>query len=1012
MNRERQQHTRMSSAQGASPLLGQLSAERNAKSTARGVTSSLSAGHGSSAAPAVADIPLQPVSQGREPVDVVEPPAMPQQDVATYQGRAPSATQPSSAASDSQSPAAAPAGPFIASDDLGLAAEASSSGDNSSACGFAVGTDIINTPRRGPASARSAGGGSVHGFSGLSENHAPPPARAALGTRLEAAQEEFAVEGRNELREFNRRLDHAKWFGEENKTRAKGAERLAELVQEEVYQHVIPHVQQLQQRLEEVAQGAASNAQTATDGIISLTARVDALTACVDGLREARATRFYTPASALQTPAHAELSEHNLRALGGGSAGPSRRAVDVRSLLSSHTVSETLPPRPPALLAAQLPSPARSAMGAPAQALSGRAPPSSLAATVPAHAPLPQPDRYRSMLAEPEPQVALCGAELNLVSQRSGALDVLKPDARAQLDGAARQASQSRTYARAQAQLTQVHLEERTKAQALAAVAQREHDRAQREIAERRQQDMQRHWQEEMDARAALPQGAMDAREHAPDAQQRTLDQAPSQTRADADSDADSYSVASYMRSSHAGGARGGGGGSGGGGGGGGGSGGGGGGGGGDSNADSSGAAGALTGAATPAAAAARVASTKDMSGFDEEGYALMRFSVTLDEKQYVKTKVDTDSVTALTLLKRQLPAKFKAAATALRQKKLWPNLLNADDFGCEWFEQAVYGICNCIATGGGNHRRLAQLQRQALAWVEQGNALAPPKRDGALLEWLFHRIATFLEIEEPTTIAANLMSWSLRGGLSLKDFIIEFADAKTIATSLDPSLDVIVLSALLQLLRRHYPNLSALFNPISEAPGRRTQTSCWQSLPRRLPAGFGSGSGGVGGGGGGAGKQLSSGRPGRDGGAAAALSKEQRVAEQVQQRLRAQTAYAIYEFHTAPWGRACFNCGSPDHGFISGAGERRLSRGDNGACTGGRRLSCGEHSFCGGATCRHVCSSCATTRCDGSSARRRRAARGAFFCCDGAGERRTRSSSATERCGTSGARGTILSAC
>ncbi|KAG5185251.1 hypothetical protein JKP88DRAFT_348261 [Tribonema minus] len=273
-------------------------------------------------------------------------------------------------------------------------------------------------------------------------------------------------------------------------------------------------------------------------------------------------------------------------------------------------------PRPPMLssanttfvrlAAAQLPSPARSAMGAPAQALSGRAPSSSLAATVPAHAPLPQPDRYRSMLAEPEPQVALCGAELNLVSQRSGALDVLKPDARAQLDGAARQASQSRTYVLAQAQLTQVHLEERTKAQALAAAAQREHDRAQRELAERRQQDMQRRWREEMDVRAALRQGAMDAREHAPDAQERTMDEAPSQARADADSDADSYSVASYMRSSHAGGARGGGGaaaaaaaagaaaaeaaaaaG-------------------GDSSADSNGATGTLTGAATPAAAAAR----------------------------------------------------------------------------------------------------------------------------------------------------------------------------------------------------------------------------------------------------------------------------------------------------------------------------------------------------------------------------------------------------------------------
>ncbi|KAG5187810.1 hypothetical protein JKP88DRAFT_287831 [Tribonema minus] len=254
-----------------------------------------------------------------------------------------------------------------------------------------------------------------------------------------------------------------------------------------------------------------------------------------------------------------------------------------------------------------------------------------------------------------------------------------------------------------------------------------------------------------------------------------------------------------------------------------------------------------------------------------------MRFSVTLNEQQYMKTKM----------------------------------LMTSDDFGCDWFKQAVYGICNCIANGGGNHHRLAQLQQQALAWVEQGNALTPVKRDGALLEWLFHRIAT------------------------LKDFIIEFADAKTIATSLDPSLDCgIVLSALLQLLRRHYPNLSALFNPISEAPGQHTSDELLAILAKvaagdalhtsqppdpRYPVfptdlasykkgicgGTGCGSGTASGG---AAKQSPNNSPARD--SSAALT--------VEQRQQLQTAYAIYEFHTAPQGRACFKCGSTDHVFVN----------------------------------------------------------------------------------------------
>ncbi|KAG5179500.1 hypothetical protein JKP88DRAFT_247321 [Tribonema minus] len=942
--------------------------------------------------PSVADTPLQLVQRrDLKPMDAGGSPTMANPDANAYHRRAPSTThwQPSAAAGDSQSSAATSAGPFIARNDLGSAAKASSSGDETLARGLAVDyPGTFNTPTRGQASIRSTSTGSVDGLFGHSEQQdvdrfdasprsirqttlisgrggeeqlrcqeqllasgVPEHTRAPLSIAFadlqqkyakveaqlmahqevavaqEAAQAQFAADVRADLNAFRRRLDRAEWCAEENKVRATNAKQLASHLANTISQHVLPQVDELQMRQTEVAQHAACEVQAVTDCVTSLTTRVDELMTSIAGLREAQATRFYTPASALQTSAHAELCERNLRALGSsGGRDVSRRAVDVRSMLSSHAAQPSA-------------APARSVASAPAQDLSGRASSSSIAATIPVHAHTSQPDRYPSMVAAPEPH----GGDFASASRRSSLLDMLKPDARAQLDGAARQASQPHEYAITQTLLTQARLEEQTRAEALAAAAQREHDRAQQQLAERRQQNIQHRWEEEMDARAALRQGAMDARERDLDAQQRALEQAQSQlsrARADADYDADSYSAPG--RSSHAGGARraapgagasGSGGGGGGSGGGGGGSGGGGdgGGGGGGLSASSSGTGGARPSAAAPAAAAAAAAAPMaDISGFDDEGYALMRFSVTLHEKQYVKTKVDTDSVTALTLLKKQLPAKFKAAATALRQKKLWPNLRNADDFGCDWFEQAVYGICNCITNGGGNHHRLAQLQRQARAWVEQGNALTPAKRDGALLEWLFHRIATFLEIEEPTTIAASLMSWSLRGGLSLKDFIIEFADAKTMATSLDPSLDVIVLSALLQLLRRHYTNLSALFNPISEAPARYTSEDLLAILAKEagggalhtsqppdprypvFPTDLASYNKGVGGGTGsstgGAVKQSPYNSPASD--SSAALT--------VDQRQQLQTAYAIYEFHTAPQGRACFNCGSTDHGFVN----------------------------------------------------------------------------------------------
>ncbi|KAG5187196.1 hypothetical protein JKP88DRAFT_254114 [Tribonema minus] len=377
-------------------------------------------------------------------------------DANAYHRRAPSTThwQPSAAAGDSQSSAATSSGPFIARNDLGSAAKASSSGDETLARGLAVDyPGTFNAPTRGNASIRSTSTGSVDGLFGHSEQQdvdrfdaSPRSIRQATlisGRGAKVRKGRGAAHGASgsgggaggcagtvrggRARGSQRGLDRAEWCAEENKVRATNAEQLASHLANTISQHVLPQVDELQMRQTEVAQHAACEVQAVTDCVTSLTTRVDELMTSIAGLREAQATRFYTPASALQTSAHAKLCERNLRALGSsGGRDVSRRAVDVRSMLSAHAAQPSA-------------APARSVASAPAQDLSGRASSSSIAATIPVHAHTSQPDRYPSMVAAPEP---LCGGDFASASRRSSLLDMLKPDARAQLDGAARQASQ------------------------------------------------------------------------------------------------------------------------------------------------------------------------------------------------------------------------------------------------------------------------------------------------------------------------------------------------------------------------------------------------------------------------------------------------------------------------------------------------------------------------------------------------------------------------------------------
>ncbi|KAG5179502.1 hypothetical protein JKP88DRAFT_247322 [Tribonema minus] len=431
------------------------------------------------------------------------------------------------------------------------------------------------------------------------------------------------------------------------------------------------------------------------------------------------------------------------------------------------------------------------------------------------------------------PRAGLCIQHAAM--QRGDPLDVLKPDARAQLDGAARQARHPATYMLMQQSPTQIRLAEQRQSEALteAALRQRAHQR-QEELSQLLQQD-------QLNAQALLQQREINTQQRALDAQQaallaeqaclraewRALEHASVRSRAGRDANsvnAPSQGCARYGGGSSGGGGDSGGSGSSGGGGDSGGSnssdGGGGSGGGGSGGGDGDGGGGSTSGATVShygdnnsacraSVTAAAPAAEVDLAGFDASGYAIMRFAVTLDEKQFPKAKVDQGNVSALTSLQKQLPGKFRSAALALRQKQqpLWPALRNADDFGCEWFNTAVYSVVSCIANGSGDHPRLGMLARQASSWETQGGEQG--LRDGALLSWLFTKIGKFLEIAEPTSVAANLMNWSLRQGLALKLFIIEFSDAAHTATLLDNSLDHIVVTALLRIVRHHYPNIS-----------------------------------------------------------------------------------------------------------------------------------------------------------------------------------------------------------
>ncbi|KAG5187811.1 hypothetical protein JKP88DRAFT_253788 [Tribonema minus] len=328
----------------------------------------------------------------------------------------------------------------------------------------------------------------------------------------------------------------------------------------------------------------------------------------------------------------------------------------------------------------------------------------------------------------------------------------------------------------------QIRLAEQPQSEALT-------EAARRQRAHQRQEELSQQ-QEQLNAQAVLQQREMDAQQRALDAQQAALLAEQACIRAEwralehvrvrsrAGRDADSGSAPSQGGARRGGGSSGGGGGSGGGGSldGSGGSGGG-----GSGGGDGDGGGGSTSGAtvshygndnsARRASVAAAPAAEVDLAGFDTSGYAIMRVAVTLNEKQFPKTKVDQGNVSALTSLQKQLPGKFRSAALAFRQKQqpLWPALCNADDFGCECFNTAVYSIVSCMANGGGDHPRLGTLARQASSWEMQGGEQG--LRDGALLSWLFTKIAKFLKIAEPTSVAANLMNWSLRQGLALKLF-------------------------------------------------------------------------------------------------------------------------------------------------------------------------------------------------------------------------------------------------
>ena len=531
--------------------------------------------------------------------------------------------------------------------------------------------------------------------------------------------------------------------------------------------------------------------------------------------------RPYTPGTAYHsaqreapttTPAQAAtLSALNLRALGGtlrrrDDDERSRYSVQSTHSLLRKTPAPTLPPRPSSVL---------------------DAPRSSITATVRETPAAEAARRFPWSLADPmddeDPPFFTLADPAQARAAKGGSM---KGDARAQLDGAVREARDQ------QLRMVTLTVPARTDlAQQLDSEAERNlKATAEKEALAREREQLSK---ERAEVERAAREHAMRVQKADLDAQERSL--AAQRARMDADmrevdtarsmlahslasrhDGDDSESERSWKSRRIAGNGAGGG------------AGGGGGGSGSGSGSTVEGASSGGNDAARAAASAAALAADEwpgrpqDLpraGWFDSRGYAITKVAVQIREADLPKTTLAGQSMAPLVILQRMLPSLIREGAAAGRQKQrpLWPALITADDYGCDWFSSTIRSVLNCVVSGGGDNYRVGTLLQEMQEWQRQGEALTVS--DPELLDWLFSRIAKHLELRRPSELAADLVRWVVKPGLPLRDFVYEFSAAASAVLSGERQHDNFVLMALLGIVRHQYAATAIRWSHIHEDP-------------------------------------------------------------------------------------------------------------------------------------------------------------------------------------------------
>ena len=716
----------------------------------------------------------------------------------------------------------------------------------------------------------------------------------------------------SDLQAMQTRLEQAEERASEWADRARAADERAAAVD--------VRVAALEARLAAEEDRSADHFKTAMLGVNLVGDRLDRLLSGDHESPQQRRQFPYTPgtayASAQQMPSatYPAISEPNLRALGGSAA---RHDDDARSRVSAQSARSLLRP------VAAIPLPPRPS------SVSG-APPSSATATVRDAPARPLVPPFSFSLADPT-------QAQDLVHQ--GTNGSLKEEARAQLDGAVREARNPQLWAVTQAvqartdltqQLAAERAERDVRAAATEAALQREQERlcAEREEVEcsaRAHELSVRQAQLEAQARElAAQRAAMRAEQCAWERAKTEL--ALSVAGRGGDGSESARSMAPRRRS------------------------GGGDGDGGDGSGDSSsttassshasesGRSAGLAPAPVLTSAAAALSewpgkpATVPLEGwFDARGYAITRIGVQIKEADLPKTTIIGTSMVPLVNLQKMLPSLIRESADAVRQRQrpMWPALITADDFGSNWFSSVVRAVINCIVSGGGDNYMVGSLAGEASEWQKEGEALSVS--DTARLEWFFARIAKFLELRRPAELAADLVRWVVKPGLPLKDFVYEFSTASTAVLSADSNQDNFVLTALMEICRQQYSVTAAGWAHINANPRSYTTRNLLEILrgqaelakylavareddqpiyPKDLRS-YSKGALAASGGG----------LPSKLQQTASALADKnaRRTADQLRKQ-EAQISYMIFAINhfssSTGAARTCFNCGSDQHVF------------------------------------------------------------------------------------------------